>query len=399
MAADIETTHAKTSGFALWDRGFRPFFLFAGIFALLSMGLWMGIYVFGLPYPTTGISVYQWHAHEMIYGYSMAVIAGFLLTAVQNWTDRPTASGAALMALTGLWAAARIAMFFGDRFIAVAAIFDLLFILALMIAVAMPIFEARQWKQIGMLSKIVLLFVGNLCFYLGALGMLLPGTYWGIYGGLLLIIGLILMVGRRVIPSFIERGVGYPVQLSNAKWLDITSMVLFVLFFVTELFLAAPSVVFVLAGALFIVTTVRLYGWHTPGIWQKPLLWSLYISLLFIDLGFLMFALNIFFDVPRLLAVHAFAVGGIGLITLGMMSRVALGHTGRDIGNPSIVVPMACGSMIIAALFRVIVPLFAMDLYPLWILVSQGFWILAFLLFCLRYLPILLRPRADGRPG
>ena len=398
MPADIENP-TPSSTFALWQLGFRPFFLFAGFFAVLSMVLWMHIYVFNLPYATTGISIYQWHAHEMIYGYSMAVIAGFLLTAVRNWTNRPTASGPALMALVGLWASARIAMFFGDRFIAVAAAFDLLFMLALMIAVAMPIVEAKQWKQLGILSKLVLLMAGNLCFYLGAMGMLLPGTYWGIYGGLLLVIGLILAIGRRVIPFFIERGVGYPVQLTNAKWLDIASMALFVLFFVTELFMAAPGVVFLLAGALFIVTSIRLYNWHTPGIWKKPLLWSLYVSLLFIDLGFLMFALNIFFDVPRLLAVHAFAVGGIGLITLAMMSRVSLGHTGRDIGQPSVLVTLACTALIIAAVFRVLVPLVAMAQYPLWILMSQGFWILAFLLFTIRYLPILLRPRVDGRPG
>ena len=399
MQVNIENPSAPVSGFALWQLGFRPFFLFAALFAMLSMGLWMAVYVFGFEYSTTGISIYQWHAHEMIYGYSMAVIAGFLLTAVRNWTNQPTASGPALMALTLLWAAARIAMFFGDRYIAWAAAFDLLFMLALMVGVALPIINAKQWKQLGVLSKLVLLFAGNLCFYLGAMGMLLPGTYWGIYGGLLLVIGLVLTIGRRVIPFFIERGVGYPVQLHNAKWLDISSMVLFLLFFITELFAAAPGVVFLLAGALFIITSIRLYNWHTPGIWKKPLLWSLYISLLFIDLGFLMFALNIFFDVPRLLAVHAFAVGGIGLITLAMMSRVSLGHTGRDIGKPPLIVTLACAAMIIAAVFRVLVPLVAMEQYPQWIMVAQGFWILAFLLFAIRYLPILIAPRVDGRPG
>jgi len=318
---------------------------------------------------------------------------------VQNWTGKPTASGKALIALVLLWAVARIAMLFGDRFIAVAGFFDMLFMLGLMIAVAMPIAEAKQWKQLGVLSKLVLLMLGNLSFYLGALGLLLPGTYWGIYGGLLLVIGLILTIARRVVPFFIERSVGYPVQLYNARWLDITSFVLFALFFIAELFLATPGLVFVLAGGLFIVTSVRLYGWHTAGIWEKPLLWSLFIALLFIDLGFLMFALNIVIDVPRLLAIHAFAVGGVGLITLAMMSRVSLGHTGRDIGNPPLVVSIACLCLIAAALFRVIVPLFAMEQYQMWIMVSQVLWIAAFALLVIRYLPILMRPRPDGRPG
>jgi uncharacterized protein involved in response to NO len=399
MLVNIENPPASSSGFALWQLGFRPFFLFAGIFSVLSMALWMHIYVFNLPYPVTGITLYQWHAHEMIYGYSMAVIAGFLLTAVRNWTNRPTASGKALIALVALWAAARIAMLFGDRFIAVAAAFDLLFMLALMIAVAMPIVEAKQWKQLGVLSKLVLLLAGNLCFYLGALGMLLPGAYLGIYGGLLLVVGLILMIGRRVIPFFIERGVGYDVQLRNPRWLDITSMLLFFLFFIIELFAAAPGLVSLLGGALFVVITLRLYNWHTPGIWKKPLLWSLYVSLLFIDLGFLMFAFGGFLDVPRLLAIHAFAVGGIGLVTLSMMSRVSLGHTGRDIGNPSVLVGIACLCLIAAAVFRVIVPTLAMGSYPTWIMISQILWIAGFALFVVRYLPILIRPRVDGRPG
>jgi len=399
MPISIENPPSKTSGFALWNLGFRPFFLVAGIFSVVIMGLWMGIYLLGWPFPTTGITVYQWHAHEMIYGYSMAVIAGFLLTAVRNWTNVPTASGVSLMLLTLLWAAARVAMLFGDNYIAWAAGFDILFMLALMTAVAMPIVEARQWKQLGILTKLVLLLITNICFYLGALGMLMTGAYWGVYGGLLLIISLILMMGRRVIPFFIERGVGYPVQLFNAKWIDISSMVLFLLFFLSELFLDAPSFTFILTGALFILNTIRLYGWHTPGIWKKPLLWSLYVSLLFIDLGFLLFALNAVIGVPRLLAVHAFAVGGVGLITLAMMSRVSLGHTGRDISQPPLVASIALGILILAAVFRVIVPIFAIQQYPMWIAISQGLWILAFALFVIRYLPILIAPRVDGRPG
>lgn len=386
-------------GFALWQLGFRPFFLAAALFTIISMGLWMGIYVFAMPFSTTGISIYQWHAHEMIYGYALAVIAGFLLTAVRNWTNVPTASGPPLATLVALWAFARIAMLFGDRFITVAGIFDILFIIGLMIAVATPIIRVRQWRQLGVLSKLLLLMLGNIFFYLSAAGLMVQGTYWALYGGLLLVIGLVLTIGRRVIPFFIERGVDYPVTVFNAKWIDISSMVLFLLFFIAELFLDAPQFTFLLAGALFIITAIRLYGWHTPGIWKKPLLWSLFVALLFIDLGFLLFALNIVLDVPRLLAIHAFAVGGIGIITLGMMARVSLGHTGRDINQPPATVGIACAALVLAALFRVIVPLFAIEQYSLWILISQGFWIAAFVLFAVSYLPILIRPRVDGKPG
>lgn len=399
MQIKIDTPPSPPSGFALWQLGFRPFFLAAALFAIVSMGLWMGIYVFALPFSTTGISVYQWHAHEMIYGYSMAVIAGFLLTAVRSWTNVATASGGSLMGLVGLWAIARAAMLFGDRFIVVAAVFDLLFMLGLMIAIAMPVIESKQWKQLGILSKLLLLTAGNICFYLGANGMFIAGTYWGLYGGLLLVIGLILTISRRVIPFFIERGVDYPVKVWNAKWIDISSLVLFLLFFIAELFLDAPNFTFVLAGALFIITTIRLFGWHTPGIWQKPLLWSIFVSLVFIDIGFLMFALNVVYGVPRLLAIHAFAVGGVGLITFSMMARVSVGHTGRDINRPPAIVPFACIALIAATVFRVFVPLVAIEQYQMWISISQAFWILAFTLFVISYLPILIRPRVDGKPG
>lgn len=400
MLINIENSSRPASAFALWSLGFRPFFLAAGIFAIVSIALWMAIYIFGLPFPMTTVSISKWHAHEMIYGYSLAVIAGFLLTAVRNWTNIPTVNGSPLMVLVALWAAARAAMLCGDRYINIAAVFDILFLLALMVAVALPIIKVRQWRQLGILVKLALLTAGNICFYMGAAGMLTQGIYWGVYGGLLLIIGLILTIGRRVIPFFIERGVGYPVKLYNASWLDISSMVFFLGLFIAEVFYSQSRSVAALAGAMFVITSIRLYGWHTPGIWKKPLLWSLFASLLFIDLGFLLIAMASVFDVSSLLAIHAFSVGGVGVITLGMMSRVALGHTGRDINSTPFAVTIACATLILAAVCRVILPLLAgMAHYTFWIVISQALWIIAFTLFVITYLPILIRPRPDGKPG
>jgi uncharacterized protein involved in response to NO len=404
MLIDTQKPSSSSSEFALWALGFRPFFLAAGIFAVVSMALWMAIYVFGLPFRTDAMSIFQWHAHEMIYGYAIAVIAGFLLTAVRNWTNIPTISGPPLAALVALWAIARITLLFGDRYIVVAAAFDILFMLGLMAAVAWPIVRVRQWKQLFILAKLGLLTAGNICFYLSAASTFDEGMperlmHWSIYGGLLLVIGLTLTIGRRVIPFFIERGVGYPVQLFNTKWLDVSSMTLFFLFFIAAVFIGEPRLTSLLATALFIITSIRLFGWHTPGIWKKPLLWSLFVALLFIDLGFLLFALNAIFNVPALLAMHAFGVGGIGLITLGMMSRVGLGHTGRDINRPSRTVAIACAAIILGAVFRVILPLFDMSHYTLWIAISQGLWIIAFLLFVITYLPLLTTSRPDGKPG
>lgn len=378
--------------------GFRPFFIGAGLYAILSIGLWMTVFTFNLPLPLEGVSIIEWHVHEMIYGYSMAVIAGFLLTAVRNWTGIQTLHGTGLLILLGLWASARVA-FSVIGHIEVAGILDTAFMLMLLVSVSIPCIQAKQWKQLAILSKLLLLAAGNALFYLGAIGELAQGIHWGLYGGLYLIIGLIMIMARRVVPFFIERGVGYPVTLFNSKWLDITIVVFFLGFFISDIFLNTPHLSAWCAAGLFIVQTIRLIGWHTPGIWKAPLLWSLYISLIFIDLGFLLFVLSVYGNVPVSLALHTFTIGGIGLMTLSMMSRVSLGHTGRNVQSPPRAVAIALTLLVAATLVRVLLPLLDMTYYTHWIGLSQILWMAAFILFILTYLPMLAAPRVDGQPG
>ena len=152
--------------FALFNLGFRPFFLGASIFAILSITSWMLVYFSYLHIITTNISISQWHAHEMLYGYGMAVVAGFLLTAVKNWTGIPTLFGKPLMLLFLLWCIARVLFLFGSTLLPWVAMADLLFGLMLIISIAMPIFKAKQWKQLAVVSKVILLWVGNIVFYL-----------------------------------------------------------------------------------------------------------------------------------------------------------------------------------------------------------------------------------------
>lgn len=373
----------------LLSLGFRIFFIGAGLFAVISIFMWMCIYSFGFQVIFKNISVMQWHAHEMIYGFSMAVVAGFLLTAVNNWTGVQTLFGYKLLMLFLCWFLSRIFMLFGTSFIVYAAVSDLIFMIFLMFALAVPIIKVKQWKQMGILSKVILLLVGNSLFYLGTFGYLDNGVYLGIYGGLYLIIGLIITMGRRVIPMFIENGVGYPVKLFNSKWIDISSLIFFLTFFIIEVFLDNKSLIGSVSIILFVITTIRLIGWHTVGIWKKSLLWSLYISFIFIDIGFLLFALSYFLGVSKLLAIHAFSVGGIGLVTLSMMSRVSLGHSGRSIHSPSKLLKYAFAFIILGTIIRVIFPLFEMEHYLVWIILSQLLWILSFIIFIIIYLPIL----------
>ncbi len=385
--------------FALFNLGFRPFFLLAGVHALISIFIWGGIYIYGWPAPRLPFTPMQWHAHEMIFGYGMAVAAGFLLTAVRNWTHIQTPQGYALAGLASLWLAARLAGWIYPEQVLPMLLLDLMFDGWLIVAIFMPILRARQYKNIGIASKLVLLMLANLCFYLGVSGVLEQGIVWGLYSGLYFLLALIFTMARRVMPFFIERGVGYPVILTNHKWIDRSGLVVFLLFWITDVFWRNVPATAVLAALLFAIHAIRLAGWHTQGIWKKPLLWVLYIGYGGATFGFLLKALIPFTSISPTLALHAFAVGGIGMITAGMMARIALGHTGRDIQQPSRLLAPSFVLLTAALVARVLLPIIAPTQYLLWLGVAQAAWLVAFALFIWVYAPILVKPRTDGQPG
>ena len=369
--------------------GFRPFFLAAAAYAVVAMLVWLLVYGFGLPVVFHGLTPGVWHAHEMIYGYSLAVIAGFLLTAVTNWTGKTTLRGPALLLLFLFWLCARLAFYLPGPGIYWSAAFDVLFNAYLCIAILRPIVSARQWQQTGIVAKLILTGAGNLIFYLGAAGYLEQGVHWGLYTGFFLVIGLILTLSRRLIPFFIERGVGYAVELRNSNRLDITLLVIFLLFFVVEVFVGNRQWSALLAGLLCALHLYRFAGWHTPGIWRKPLLWSLYLAYAGFILGFGLFAASLWFASLRFSALHAFSVGGIALVTLSMMTRVSLGHTGRNINEPPRGMPFFLLVLLVAAAVRVLLPPLLPQFSGQWILISQVLWILSFSGFLVLYLPIL----------
>jgi len=385
--------------FALFNLGFRPFFLLAGMFALVSIFIWGGIVVYGWPLPQLPFKPVQWHAHEMIFGYGMAVAAGFLLTAVRNWTNIQTPRGIPLAGLATLWLAARLAGWMMPGQILPMMITDLLFDLWLIIAIFSPILRAKQYQNLGIASKLLLLMLSNLCFYLGVSGVLEQGIAWGLYSGLYVLLALIYTMARRVLPFFIERGVGYSVTLINRAWIDRSSLYLFVLFLIADVFWRNIPVSAILAGLLFVIHTLRLAGWYTHGIWKKPLLWVLYLGYGGATFGFLLKALAPFTTLSPSLALHAFALGGIGLITAGMMARIALGHTGRDIQQHSQLLAPAFISLFAAYVARVLMPMLAPQHYLQWVGIAQAAWLIAFALFVWIYAPILVKSRADGMPG
>ena len=381
----------EEEGIAFFKDGFRPFFLAAAFYAAGSMIAWMIIYFSSGTLATGIVSSSQWHAHQMIYGYCMAVIAGFLLTAVENWTGKETLKGRGLVSLFVLWLIARIAFFFGEAAYIVSFVADLTFMIFLMCSVTRPIVHVRQWKQLGILSKLILLTIGNVVFYLGALGYLENWIPRSLFGGVYLIIGLILTILGRVFPGFIENVLPEKGPIKNPLWLSAVNLILFLIFFINQIFFFDSNVLFSTAILLFCVMTLRLILWHRVGIWKHPLLWSMYLSLLWIDFGFILFALSAVGEVSMLFAIHAFSAGGIGIMTMSMMARVILGHTGGNVREPHRGIGLCFWLLIIGVIFRVIFPLIDMSNYLNWILVSQCLWVLSFTYFGLIHSGMLLK--------
>ncbi|KQT42676.1 MULTISPECIES: NnrS family protein [unclassified Methylophilus] len=387
-------------GFALFNLGFRPFFMLASGFASVSMMVWMWKYFsFTLP-PLFYVTASQWHAHEMLYGFAFAVIAGFLLTAVKNWTGIQTLHGRSLSGLVACWAGARGIMLLVPDWILFAAILDLTFNLWLIAAVAHPIIKVKQWRQLGVLSKVILLTLGNIAFYAQVLGWSINGARAALWIGLLLNVSLILVISRRILPGFIERGVQEKVFLKNSLLRDRIIMLALVALLLNILTIDAALANLVLGLTIGFISSMRLSCWHTPGIWRVPLLWSFYCGLWLINAGFFLYAASfITSSVSMILAIHCWAIGGIGVITLAMMARVSLGHTGRNIHQPPASVFWIFGLCIVATLFRVLMPLVLPEAYRISLMLAAGCWIASFSWFCIVYWPILSKPRIDSTPG
>lgn len=381
----------------LFNLGFRAFFAGASIFAIISIGIWLLFLNGTWELNSTQITPFQWHAHEMIYGYAVAVVAGFLLTAVKNWTGIQTPHGKPLMLLFGLWVVARLLWCF--ELLGLAAVFDLGFIVALSYAIASPIIQRKQWRQMAILSKLLLIGIGNAFFYAQALGFTDSGAHTALYAGLYIIIGLILTIGRRIIPLFVKNGVDYEVELFNSRFLDISSMVVFLVFFVAELFMQQTTLAQIAACLMVAITSIRIIGWYTPGIWKTPLLWCFFVALASIVLGFTLYIIAPSLGLSPYLSVHAFAVGAIGVMTAGMMARVSTGHTGRSLKHPPKQVGLSLVLLTVSALVRTVFPALMPASHALWLDLSGLLWLGAFTLLVRAFLPIWTSPRVDGKYG
>jgi uncharacterized protein involved in response to NO len=377
--------------------GFRPFFLLAGFLAVILIATWMPVFVGGIAFGSYYGQI-GWHSHEMIFGYAVAVIAGFLLTAVRNWTERPTPAGGHLAVMVVLWLFGRILPFFPEIFPNwfIASI-DLAFLPVVAVGIGMPLVRSGESRNLLFLPLLAALWTANFFVHAELLGLVPNLARKGIFLGLDLIVLLIVVMGGRVIPFFTERALPGVVmkRWSIIEWLAPLSVIMFLLadFFFADSFLFAS-----LAALVACANGIRLSGWYTHRYWRVPLLWILHLGYGWIVMGFFLKVGAALGAVPPQFTVHAFTVGGIGVLTLGMMARVSLGHTARSLSvEPAMAV--AFGLVNLSALTRGLLPILLPEWFSPLIVLSGVLWIAAFVIFVIIYTPILTQPRIDGRPG
>ena len=381
----------------LFGLGFRVFFALAGLSALILIVLWNAIFKGTLTMDNYFADNY-WHAHEMLLGYAVAVIAGFLLTAVKNWTGKPTLTGDKLAGLALLWLYGRILPFYAGLLPdALIAAIDFSFLPVLAYQISKPIMQTKHFKSLIFIGLLLLLTLGNGLLHAEILGLYQNTALTGIQLIVATIILLILIIAGRVFPFFIERGLHGTLLIRNPL-LDALSIGSAVAVFALQLWGVSGTFLALTAIFAVIVNIARLSAWYVHRIWYVPLLWILYVGYGWIVIGFILTVLSAYAWVSATLSLHAFTVGGIGVLTLGMMARVSLGHTGRAL-RASNAMAIAFVLINLAALLRVLLPLALPDWYTLLIYGSTLSWLAAFSLFMFVYAPILTSPRIDGQEG
>lgn len=376
-------------------RGFRPFFLMGAIYAIAGMSLWL--------MQVTGSSFMQspfddpvlWHGHEMVYGFTMAIVAGFLLTAVANWTGGETARNGGLAGLCALWLAGRAAMNLPEIPYIGAAFLDLSFLPVLALSLSIPLFRSRNRHNF-----IFLFMLGGL--FLCDLHLWVYQDRTALYVALIFIMAMISAIGGRIIPSFTVAGLrryGLKVSQTDQFKTDMAALAMLAALALALIFWgAASSVTGVTALAAALIHLWRHRRYHPAHVWRYPMLWSLHAGHLWLIAGLAFLGLSSFGFMPLSPALHALTAGAIGTLALSMMCRVALGHTGREIAaGPA----TSCAFVLMqgTALIRVFGPLFFPGFYMPSIEISGVLWAAAFSIYLVAYAPVLWRPRPDGLPA
>ncbi|MFU8804593.1 MAG: NnrS family protein [Bradymonadaceae bacterium] len=399
MQLNFPTVEAESPS-TIFDRpilalGFRPFFLLGAAMAALWVPLYMLAW-YGMIDLSGYAGMVAWHGHEMLFGFAGAIIAGFLLTAVGNWTGAKMPSGLVLFGLVLAWILGRLVMLFaGSLPWLVTLLVDGAFFPLVAVAIARPILATKNKRNYGFIFLLGALTIANLWFHLHAAGLVSSTLGDPLYIALDAVVVIMVVVGGRVIPFFTRNAVG-DARIDRSLWLDRLSIGGAAALLVADLATLNPGITAYVALFAGIFTAARMWRWGSLRTLNNSLLWVLHLSYAFIAMGLILRGLSSF--VPLSASTHALTVGGVGLLTLGMMARVALGHTGRPlVVSPAITCAFVL--MALAAALRVFVPIFLGFWYMPAILASSALWAAAFIIYFAVYWPILTRPRADGRAG
>jgi uncharacterized protein involved in response to NO len=387
------TRRAVPPRFALWQLGFRPFYLLASAFAALSIALWA--LQFSGRLPLAYLQGPQWHAHVMLFGFTLAVVVGFLLTAGRNWTNRPTLTGAPLAALALLWLAGRVLVL--TPFGWAAALVTSAFPLAAAIALGIPFYAARSTRNYFFVGLLVLLSLATLCVHLGQLGVVALPAWAGIQVALDAVLFILGVMGGRVIPMFTNNGVP-GTRTRRVAWLERAALGALLGLLASDLLRLPAAVTATVAGLAAAAHLARWWLWQPWRTLRTPLVWVLHLAYLWVPLHLALRALAALGQAPSSAATHALTVGAVGGMIIGMMTRTARGHPGRELRADRF--DVACSALVsLAALLRVGLPLAWPAATVDAVLVSAALWSAGFALYTLRYWNVLTRPRIDGRPG
>lgn len=386
-------------GPAILSFGFRTMFMLAGLWAVLAMGLWILMLTELIELPTR-FDLVTWHTHEFLFGYLSAVIAGFLLTAVPNWTGRLPVVGWHLAGLAALWVLGRVAVLMSIHLPVWAVISaDMAFLLVLWAVILREIVAGKNWKNLPVLILVGVLIAANLMFHLESGAGIYAPRGFGLRLGLSVVLVLVVLIGGKIIPSFTRNWLAKqgatrlptpPMQRFDKATLVVTILVLIG-------WTAAPDARLTGVALLVMATlhAIRLTRWQGVATGAEPLVWVLHVAYAFVPLGGALNALAILapYALTQAAAIHVWTAGAIGLMTLAVMTRASLGHSGRDL-HATPATTLAYCALIASVLTRVLADVVA-DLRDVLLDASGGLWIVAFATFVIAYGPMLATPKPE----
>ncbi len=377
--------------------GFRPFYLLASVFAVAAILFWLAGFNGRLPVGAYLQGVF-WHSHEMLFGYIVAVMAGFLFTAVRNWTGLPTPSGVTLGGIVLLWILARVLLVSGPS--ALAVILDVAFLPMIAIAVAIPILRSRNKRNYKIIGVLVAVSLLHFVFHM-ALGGQLPSwlSRASLFASIDLVVILFALVGGRVIPAFTRNAVAGS-DPRHENWLEVIAFGSLLVIVLVTLLGGAFTFAAWVPTSLFIVAAVahllRLALWQPQVTLGNPLLWMMPVAYSWLPTALLLRALSTVAVIVPGAWIHALTMGALSSLMMAMMMRSTLGHTGRKLVASQMDI-LAFLLLQLAALLRVVAG--GTGDYQAVVVLSGVVWVLAFAVFIVRYLPMLVHSRVDGKPG